>query len=82
MLSLGGDGTFLSVARQFSGSKIPILGVNLGKIGFLADASGDNLEHILSQIVEGNYSIKERLLLQVKVFYGKKKFFLIQMPLF
>jgi len=74
-LSLGGDGTFLSVARQTIGSGIPILGVNLGKIGFLADASGDNLENILQLIHSQEFSIKDRLMLHVKVFKGKIKIF-------
>ncbi len=72
ILSLGGDGTFLSAARLVRGASIPILGVNLGRVGFLADASLDNLHRILDDILRREYSFRRRMLLEVEVFKGNK----------
>ncbi len=73
LLSLGGDGTFLSVARLVGGAGTPILGVNLGRVGFLADVALENLDRILEEILQKDYSIRRRMLLEVTVISGKKK---------
>ncbi len=73
LLSLGGDGTFLSVARMVRGAAIPILGVNLGRVGFLADVALGNLERILEEILRREYSYRKRMLLHVEVFNGSKR---------
>lgn len=70
LLSLGGDGTFLSAARMVRGASTPILGVNLGRVGFLADASLDDLHRILDEILRREYSYRRRMLVQVEVFKG------------
>lgn len=57
---LGGDGTFLRTARAIGGSGVPALGVNLGRVGFLAKVESDGLEHALDQVVAGDYSVEER----------------------
>ncbi len=75
ILSLGGDGTFLSAARLVIGTGVPILGVNLGRKGFLADASLTKLPEILDQIHKGEYSLRNRLMLKVVVYNGRKKIF-------
>jgi NAD+ kinase len=75
ILSLGGDGTFLSAARLISGSNIPLLGVNLGRLGFLSDVGLDNLRNILDQILKGDYVINERMMLNVRVFHKRKLIF-------
>lgn len=66
-LSLGGDGTFLSTAIRVGASGVPILGVNLGRLGFLADASMADFEEALRHLREGNYVVEPRSLLEVCV---------------
>jgi NAD+ kinase len=72
ILSLGGDGTFLSAARMMRGAATPILGVNLGRVGFLADVTLDNLHRILDEILRREYSYRRRMLLEVEVFKGNE----------
>lgn len=57
---LGGDGTFLRTARAIGGSGVPTLGVNLGRVGFLAKVETDGLEHALDQVEAGDYSLEDR----------------------
>ena len=66
-ISLGGDGTFLRTARQLSGQDIPILGVNLGRLGFLTDMDAEELIEYLPQLFRGEYHIEHRTQLQVSV---------------
>ncbi len=65
---LGGDGTILRVARELSGKNVPILGVNMGQMGFLAEVEPSRLEKALEQLLEGNYAILHRLMLSARVF--------------
>jgi NAD+ kinase len=58
---LGGDGTFLRAARAIGDSRVPTLGVNLGRIGFLAKVEPADLEHALDQVAAGDYAVEERL---------------------
>ena len=64
LLSFGGDGTLLNTVAAFGTSGKPILGVNHGRLGFLANVEGSELEHRLKQLDEGNFVVEERLLLQ------------------
>lgn len=73
LLSLGGDGTFLSAARMVRGAGTPILGVNLGRVGFLADVTLDSLHRILDEILRREYSYRRRMLIQVEVWRGRQK---------
>lgn len=57
---LGGDGTFLRTARAIGGSGVPALGVNLGRIGFLAKVESDGMEAALDQVVAGDYATEDR----------------------
>ena len=66
-LSVGGDGTFLTSAAAIGNKNIPILGVNCGHLGFLADVQTQDLNDILSKLVEGKYTIEQRSLLTVTV---------------
>jgi NAD+ kinase len=68
VIVLGGDGTILRVARQFSGTNLPILGVNLGQMGFLAEVEPPMLETALQLVLDGNYKIRHRLMLSARVF--------------
>jgi NAD+ kinase len=71
LLSLGGDGTFLSVARMVRSAAIPILGVNMGRVGFLADVTLDSLDRILDEILRREYGYRKRMLLQVEIRKGR-----------
>ena len=66
-LSVGGDGTFLTSAAVIGNKNIPILGVNVGHLGFLADVQSQDLDNILQKLVAGEYTIERRSLLNVKV---------------
>ena len=67
-LSVGGDGTFLTSAAAIGNKNIPILGVNCGHLGFLADVQTQDLNDILQKLVEGEYTIEQRSLLTVTVY--------------
>ncbi len=62
----GGDGTLLNSARKYLDYEIPILGINMGKVGFLTDIKVDDFEKSLSDILDGNYVIEERNLVSAK----------------
>ena len=64
---VGGDGTFLRVSREFAYMELPILGINLGHKGFLAEIEVHELEQSLQKLVEGNYILGERMMLNTEV---------------
>ncbi|MBB2992803.1 NAD+ kinase [Mycolicibacterium iranicum] len=70
VLVLGGDGTFLRAAELARNVEIPVLGVNLGKIGFLAEAEAEAIDIVLDHIVRRDYRVEERMTLDVKVRAG------------
>jgi NAD+ kinase len=65
-LSIGGDGTFLHTAVCIGNKGIPILGINTGRLGFLADLSGNEVDGVLRDILQGNYKVEERSVLHVE----------------
>ena len=65
VLSMGGDGTFLKAASHVGNKNIPILGINTGRLGFLADVSPEELEETFEDIYKNNYKIEDRSVLQV-----------------
>ncbi|MBV5246132.1 MULTISPECIES: NAD kinase [Mycolicibacterium] len=67
VLVLGGDGTFLRAAELARNAEIPVLGVNLGKIGFLAEAEAEAIDTVLDHIVRRDYRVEERMTLDVAV---------------
>lgn len=73
-LSVGGDGTFLRTAARVNRQDIPILGINTGRLGFLADVSGNDIEDTLEEIFKNYYKVEERTLLRLhtedRVFQG------------
>ena len=64
----GGDGSIISAARNLSQSNVPVIGVNLGKLGFLAEFSVGELKEHFSRIMSGKAQIEKRMLLSCKVF--------------
>jgi len=71
LISLGGDGTILRMARLVSRRATPILGINLGKLGFLAEVSLDELDECLTEIINNKYIVEDRMMLQARI--GKSK---------
>jgi NAD+ kinase len=65
MLSIGGDGTFLETISVIRDSGIPVLGINTGRLGFLASTSRDNIKASLSDIKDGKYRLQTRSLLKL-----------------
>lgn len=65
VISLGGDGTFLKAAQRVGSLHIPILGINVGRLGFLANTSPEDMEEIFTLIHASQFEIEERSLLQV-----------------
>jgi NAD+ kinase len=72
LVTLGGDGTFLAGARIAAPRGIPILGVNLGRLGFLTEVEAEQLEDGLIRFLDEKYRIEERTILQVTLSRGTK----------
>ena len=70
LVVLGGDGTFLRAARAVAEVDVPLLGVNLGKVGFLSKIEANQLEPMLAQLVAGDYSIDARMAARASVHPG------------
>lgn len=66
MISIGGDGTFLATAKLVGSRNIPIIGVNLGKLGFLAETSTREILGFVKKVVKGEYKVDERTVLEAK----------------
>ena len=81
-LSVGGDGTFLTSAAAIGQKNIPILGINCGHLGFLAEVQSQDVDVILHKLMEGQYTIEQRSLLSVTVLdaRGNKREGLIMAP--
>ena len=65
VVCMGGDGTFLDVASRVGNKEIPIIGINTGRLGFLASFSPDHIEEAISDIYDGNYCVESRSVLQI-----------------
>jgi NAD+ kinase len=70
LVVLGGDGTFLRAACAGWQADVPLLGVNLGKVGFLSKVETSVLETVLGQVVAGDFSLEDRMALQATIFPG------------
>jgi NAD+ kinase len=75
VVAVGGDGTVLSAARLVVGRKVPILGINAGKIGFLAEYGVDEIAAVLDALESGDFATRERLMLDCALWQDKKKLF-------
>ncbi|MFW6457693.1 MAG: NAD(+)/NADH kinase [Planctomycetota bacterium] len=63
-IALGGDGTMLSAARKFSGDHIPVIGINMGKFGFLTETTMEECHKMLTDVFEERYTISNRMMLR------------------
>lgn len=73
IICIGGDGTFLNAARQAYDYKKPVLGINKGTVGFLAEVEVKDIEKAITQISEGDFHIQPRMVLNVEVFRQGEK---------
>ncbi|HNP59044.1 MAG TPA: NAD kinase [Gordonia sp. (in: high G+C Gram-positive bacteria)] len=67
VIALGGDGTFLRAAELAQPADVPVLGINLGHIGFLAEAEAGSIDEVMERLVDGRYTIEPRMTLDVAV---------------
>lgn len=67
LIVVGGDGTLLSAARDLAASRVPILGINLGRLGFMVDVNPSEMGEILSEVLRDEYVSEERLLLSAQL---------------
>ncbi|MFH1759798.1 MAG: NAD(+)/NADH kinase [bacterium] len=67
LFSFGGDGTFLSAARLVGTRSIPVLGINLGELGFLTDVNAQDIETSIRPFIQGKYKLFRRMMLDIKV---------------
>ena len=70
IISLGGDGTLLSVCRRSFQYGVPVLGINAGKLGFLTDIELEEMESFIAEMVAGNYRVDTRMMLDVELKKG------------
>ena len=70
LVVLGGDGTFLRAARAVAKVDVPLLGINLGKIGFLSKAEAEELQPVLEKLAAGRYRLVERMTLEARILPG------------
>ena len=71
LISLGGDGTFLNTVRLLGKKQIPVLGVNLGALGFMAEVSPEEIENFIEDIENKNYKVIDLCVIQAKSGNGK-----------
>jgi NAD+ kinase len=69
---VGGDGSLLAAARDLVGRQVPVVGINLGRVGFMTDIAHDGMCASVGAILDGNYTIEERALLDAEIFRGGK----------
>ncbi len=67
LLVIGGDGTILRAVREFHEHNVPVLGINRGVLGFLAEVSVDEIQTVLPELLSGNGSLEERKALEIHV---------------
>lgn len=72
ILVLGGDGTLLQAARDVLDRQIPLLGINLGTLGYLAEINRQSIYPALDRLMQGKYKLERRMMLQGKVYRGKE----------
>lgn len=74
-ITVGGDGTILNAARSLADKNVPMVGINIGRLGFLADVSPEEIDTVLGDILSGNHIRDERFLLEARVSRNNKIIF-------
>src|SRR5437763_16922074 len=69
---IGGDGTLLAAARNLVRHRVPVVGVNLGRVGFMTDIGHRDMQEGIGAILEGRYKVEERTLLDAEIFRGSE----------
>jgi NAD+ kinase len=69
---VGGDGTMLAAARELVRSRVPLVGINQGRVGFMTDIGHDDMAAGLQAILEGRYTLEERAVLDAEILRGKR----------
>ena len=69
---IGGDGTMLTAARELVRHRVPLVGINQGRVGFMTDIGHDDMQAGVGAILDGNYSMEERTLLDAELVRGKE----------
>ena len=77
ILVVGGDGTLLQAARDLIERNIPLLGVNKGTLGYLAEVDGEDMETALDRLIEGNVAVEDRMMLEGCACSHQKSFYRI-----
>lgn len=67
-VAIGGDGTMLHLARHFARTRVPLIGVNLGRLGFLTDISAEQMREEFDEILDGRYYVEHRILLDARIY--------------
>lgn len=75
LVSLGGDGTFLKASQRAIRFNVPLLGINLGNLGFLTNVEGDDVFESIERLLRGDFSIEERSTIRAKITKEENKFF-------
>jgi NAD+ kinase len=75
VITIGGDGTILNAARSIADENVPLVGINIGRLGFLADISPNDFETALDKILDGDYLKAERFMLSASVLRDDKVLF-------
>ncbi len=73
LLVLGGDGTMLQAARDCADRQIPMLGINLGKLGYLAEVEKQNWQEALQQLLDGDFQIEKRMMLEGRLTGNRRR---------
>jgi NAD+ kinase len=73
VISMGGDCTFLRAASMVGSKQVPILGINTGRLGFLADVTAQEIDHTIQALYEGDYAVETRSVIEVSTSGQKLK---------
>jgi len=73
IIVLGGDGTLISVARLVGEHNVPIVGVNLGQLGFLTEITSDELPEMMERLLRGDYRLSERMMIDASIHRNGKE---------
>ncbi len=73
VIVLGGDGTILQVAKQCAMRKIPVMGINLGRIGFMTEVEVCEIKNAVNKLLSGDYIIEERMMMKISIIANEEK---------